>query len=145
MKQVACVAVLVGALLAASAPAFAQAGAGRRPTASSSRTVSIAGKVMADANPSPAGTISPPDRRRPLSGRKGASEGAGALGGVRPGRPGQGREVVACVSGDEIKSVAKMSPQARGASRVELLKGNDYLARLDQPGGTPTSSICRRP
>jgi hypothetical protein len=39
----------------------------------------------------------------------------------------RGREVVTIVPQSEIKDVAKTSPPGRGASRVELLKGDDYL------------------
>ena len=39
----------------------------------------------------------------------------------------KGREVVSIVPQDEIAKVADGRPPRRGASKVELLKGNDYL------------------
>jgi hypothetical protein len=39
----------------------------------------------------------------------------------------KGREVVSIVPQSEIDDVAKSAPPASGSSRVELLKGNDYL------------------
>ncbi|MDE0829737.1 MAG: hypothetical protein OSB03_11115 [Vicinamibacterales bacterium] len=45
----------------------------------------------------------------------------------RQGDEVRGREVVSIVPQSEIQSVAKSAPPASGTSRVELLKGNDYL------------------
>jgi hypothetical protein len=138
MKQVACVAVLVGALLAVSAPAFAQAGAGAVPTGELNLgTVPIGRKVMADGKPLAAGTYQvrlTAQVAQPIA--KGASEGLERWVEFVQGGKVKGREVVSIVSGDEIKSVAKMSPPARGASRVEMLKGNDYLRVWINRGGT---------
>lgn len=47
-----------------------------------------------------------------------------------------GREVVSIVPNDEIGKVAKAKPPRPGASRVELLKGNDYLRVWINKGGT---------
>ena len=38
-----------------------------------------------------------------------------------------GREVVSIVPQSEIKAVAEKNPPAKGAAKVELLKGNEYL------------------
>jgi hypothetical protein len=45
----------------------------------------------------------------------------------RQGEEVRGREVVSIVPQSEIQDVAKTAPPASGTSRVELLKGNDYL------------------
>ena len=45
----------------------------------------------------------------------------------RQGDEVKGREVVSIVPQSEIGSVAKSAPPGSGASRVELLKENDYL------------------
>lgn len=47
-----------------------------------------------------------------------------------------GREVVSIVPNDEIAKVAEGKPPRAGASRVELLKGNDYLRVWINKGGT---------
>ena len=137
MKQVACVAVLLGALLLASAPALAQAGAGAIPSGELNLgTVSIGRKVMADGKPLAAGTYQvrlTAQAAQPVA--KGASEGLERWVEFVQGKTVKGREVVTIVSGDEIKAVAKMSPPARGASRVEMLKGNDYLRLWINRGG----------
>jgi len=45
----------------------------------------------------------------------------------RQGDEVRGREVVSIIPSSEIEDVAKSAPPASGTSRVELLKGNDYL------------------
>jgi hypothetical protein len=45
----------------------------------------------------------------------------------RQGDEVRGREVVSIIPNSEIADVAKTAPPASGTSRVELLKGNDYL------------------
>ena len=47
-----------------------------------------------------------------------------------------GREVVSVVPGSEIKNVAKGAAPASGSSKVELLRGNDYLRVWVNRGGT---------
>jgi hypothetical protein len=135
MKQVACVAVLLGALLLVSAPALAQAGA--VPAGEQNLgTVSIGRRVMADGKPLAAGTYQvrlTAQAAQPAA--KGASEGLERWVEFLQGGTVKGREVVSIVTGDEIKAVAKMSPPARGASRVEMLKGDDYLRVWINRGG----------
>lgn len=46
-----------------------------------------------------------------------------------------GREVVTVVPTSDIKQVAKMTPPASGSSRVELLKGGDFLRLWVNRGG----------
>lgn len=48
----------------------------------------------------------------------------------------KGREVVSIVPNEEIGQVANAKPPRPGASRVELLKGNDYLRVWINKGGT---------
>jgi hypothetical protein len=47
-----------------------------------------------------------------------------------------GREVVSIVPPEEISQVAQDRPPASGGSKVELLKGNDYLRVWVNRGGT---------
>ena len=135
MKKVAGVAVLLGVLLAASAPAFAQAGA--VPAGEQNLgTVSLGRKVMADGKVLAAGTYQvrlTAQAAQPAA--KGASEGLERWVEFLQAGKVKGREVVSIVAGDEIKTVAKMSPPARGTSRVEMLKGNDYLRVWINRGG----------
>jgi hypothetical protein len=137
MKQVACVAVLLGALLVMSAPALAQAGAGAVPPGEVNLgTVSIGRKVTADGKPLAAGTYQvrlTAQAAQPVA--KGASEGLERWVEFLQGGAVKGREVVSIITGDEIKGVAEMNPPARGASRVEMLKGNDYLRVWINRGG----------
>lgn len=137
MKQVACVAVLLGALLAVSAPALAQAVASAVPPGELNLgTVSIGRKVMADGKPLAAGTYQvrlTAQAAQPIA--RGASEGLERWVEFVQGGTVKGREVVSIVTSDDIKAVAKMSPPARGASRVEMLKGDDYLRVWINRGG----------
>ena len=52
------------------------------------------------------------------------------------GKEVKGREVVSIVPQAEIKMVVKDTPPASGASKVQLLKGNDYLRVWINRGGT---------
>ena len=136
MKHAACVTVLVGSLVVASVPAWAQAGA--VPTGELSLgSVSIGRKVMADGKPLTAGTYQvrlTAQTAQPVA--KGASEGLERWVEFVQGGKVRGREVVSIIPADEVKGVAKMNPPARGASRVELLKGNDYVRIWINRGGT---------
>ena len=48
----------------------------------------------------------------------------------------KGREVVSIVPEAEIKTVVKDAPPAKGASKVQVLKGNDYLRVWLNKAGT---------
>jgi len=91
-------------------------------------SVRIGRRVMADGKPLAAGTY---QVRLTAQAAQPAAAGADAAlerwaeflqaGEVR------GREVVTIVPKDEVKAVAKTDPPAPGTSRVELLKGDEYL------------------
>ena len=51
------------------------------------------------------------------------------------GKEVKGREVVSIVPQAEIKMVVKDTPPASGASKVQVLKGNDYLRVWINKGG----------
>ena len=55
---------------------------------------------------------------------------------VRQGGDVRGREVVTIVPGDEISDVAKSAPPGSGSSRVELLRGNEFLRVWINQSGT---------
>ena len=47
----------------------------------------------------------------------------------------KGREVVSIVPGAEVKNVVKDAPPASGGSKVQMLRGNDYLRVWINRGG----------
>lgn len=48
----------------------------------------------------------------------------------------RGRELATVVSAADVKTIAKMAPPASGATKVQTLKGNDYLRVWINRGGT---------
>jgi hypothetical protein len=48
----------------------------------------------------------------------------------------RGRELATVVSPPDVKLVAKGTPPAPGAARVQMLRGNDYLRAWFNRGGT---------
>ena len=146
MKHGASVAVLVGALAVAGVFALEPAAMDRAASLSPQAgvpagelnlgTVTLGRKVMADGKPLAAGTYQvrlTAQAAQPAA--KGASETLERWAEFVQGGTVKGREVVSIVPKDEIKQVAKMNPPATGASRVELLKGNDYLRVWVNRGG----------
>lgn len=100
-------------------------------------TVRITRNVTADGKPLKAGSYQvrlTPDEAKPEV----ANTDAKLERWVEFTRGGKvmGREVVSIVPGDEIAKVADGKPPKPGASRVELLKGNDYLRVWINKGGT---------
>jgi len=137
MKQGVLVAMFVGAL--ATTGAFAvdatpTANPAPRPQADvpSGQTalgsVRIDRRVMADGQPLAAGTYQV--RLTAEEARPGAAGADAALERwvefVQDGQV-KGREIVSIVPKDEVAAVAEKNPPAPGTSRVELLKGDEYL------------------
>jgi len=91
-------------------------------------TVELSRRVMADGKPLAAGSY-----EVRLTAESARPEAPGQLPALerwvefRQNNEVKGREVVSIVPQSEIKDVAKTPPPARGASRVELLKGDEYL------------------
>lgn len=149
MKQGASVAMLVGALAVAglsalepasmdraAAPSLQAGSAGVPAGELNLGAVTIGRKVMADGKPLAAGTYQvrlTAQAAQPTA--KGASETLERWIEFVQGGTVKGREVVSIVPKDEIKQVAKVNPPAAGSSRVELLKGNDYLRVWINRGG----------
>ncbi len=48
----------------------------------------------------------------------------------------RGREVASVVPAAEVKEIAEMTPPAAGASKVQMLKGNEYIRVWVNRGGT---------
>ena len=84
--------------------------------------------VTADGKPLPAGTYSVR-----LTAQQAAPEAVGTTEALErwvelsQGKTVKGREVVSIVPQNEIKMVVKDTPPASGGSKVQVLRGNDYL------------------
>jgi len=155
MKRVMFATVLAAAFAVGSVAA--QQPAGQQPTgsgqqtattaprpgdASAQRTVSlgtvrIGRNVMADGKPLKAGSyqvrLTPEEAKPEVAGTDAKLERWVEF--TRGGKV-MGREVVSIVPQDEIAKIAKARPPRPGTSRVELLKGNDYLRVWINKGGT---------
>jgi hypothetical protein len=84
--------------------------------------------VTADGKPLPAGTYTVK-----LTAQQAAPEAVGTTEALErwvelsQGKAVKGREVVSIVPQNEIKMVVKDTPPASGGSKVQVLKGNEYL------------------
>jgi hypothetical protein len=84
--------------------------------------------VTADGKPLPAGTY-----QFRLTSQQAAPEAVGTTEAlerwveISQGKAIKGREVVTIVPQAEIKMVVKDTPPASGGSKVQVLRGNDYL------------------
>jgi len=135
--------VLVGSLVTAlAAPGLvsAQAAKSGQSTASSSATslgtITLSKKVMADGQPLAAGTYQvrlTTDAPKPGAGQSPDAERYVEF--LKGGKVA-GREVATIVANADIDSVAKGKKPAAGSSKVELLKGNDYVRVWINRGGT---------
>src|SRR5580765_3738818 len=144
-KQWVLVGILAGSLIAA--PAFAQHKAPNQQPATEAApsapngelvlgTVTLAKATTADGKPLPAGTYQvklTAQEAKPDA--KGASENIERwVEFVQKGAV-KGREVVSIVPSGEVKNVVKDPPPASGASKVQMLKGNDYVRVWFNKGG----------
>lgn len=100
-------------------------------------TVSIPRRVLANGDALPAG-----DYEVHLTAQSAAPDAVGALNVLerwvefRQGSDVRGREVVSIVPNEEIGDVAKSAGPGSGASRVEVLKENEYLRVWINQSGT---------
>ena len=136
-NQYVAVGILAGSLMAA--PAFAQHTAPNQqpPTATAPAaptgalplgTVHLTKAVTADGKPLPAGTYQvrlTADEAKPDA--VGASKNVERWVEFVQGGTVKGREVVSIVPEAEVKTVVKDTPPAAGASKVQVLKGNEYV------------------
>jgi hypothetical protein len=144
-KQWVLVGILAGSLMAA--PAFAQHKAPNQQPATDAAptvptgelvlgTVTLAKATTADGKPLAAGTYQvrlTAQEAKPDA--KGASENIERwVEFVQKGTV-KGREVVSIVPQNEVKNVVKDPPPASGASKVQMLKGNDYVRVWFNKGG----------
>ena len=145
-KQWVLVCVLAGALTGSNAAAQHKApnqqpSTPEAPAAATGEVtlgrVRLPKSVTADGKPLPAGTYT-----MKLTAQQAAPE---AVGSSEPlerwvelsqGKEVKGREVVSIVPQNEIKMVVKDTPPASGTSKVQLLKGNDYLRVWVNRAGT---------
>jgi hypothetical protein len=136
-NQFVAVGILAGSLMAA--PAFAQHTAPNQqpPTATAPAaptgdlalgTVHLTKAVTADGKPLPAGTY-----QVRLTAQEAKPDAVGASKNVErwvefvQGGTVKGREVVSIVPQAEVKTVVKDAPPAAGASKVQMLRGNEYV------------------
>ena len=93
--------------------------------------------VTADGKPLPAGTY-----QVKVTAQQAAPEAVGTTEALErwvelsQGKTVKGREVVSIVPQNEIKMVVKDTPPASGASKVQVLRGNDYLRVWFNRAGT---------
>jgi hypothetical protein len=141
--------VLVGILASsmAAAPAFAQHKAPNQQPATDAApaaptgelvlgTVHLAKAAKADGKPLPAGTYQvrlTAQEAKPDA--KGASENIERWVEFVQRGTVKGREVVSIVPQNEVKNVVKDAPPHAGTSKVQLLKGNDYMRIWINKGG----------
>ena len=83
--------------------------------------------VTADGKPLPAGTYDVKLTAQAAKPAVGTSESLERWVEFAQGGTVKGREVVSIVPQAEIKMVVKDAPPATGASRVQVLRGNEYL------------------
>lgn len=137
-NQFVAVGILAGALMAA-APALAQhASPNQQPTTAAAPTaptgdlslgsVRLTRAVSADGKPLAAGTY-----QVRLTGQEAKPDAVGASENierwvefVQQGTV-KGREVVSIVPQAEVKTVVKDTPPPAGGSKVQMLRGNEYL------------------
>lgn len=132
MKRV----LLVGMLAAVLAAPAVLAQTTSAPGTTLLGTVRVTHNVMADGKPLAAGTYSirlTADEAKPPA--TGQTAGLERWAEFLQGDQVKGREVVTIVPDSEIAQVAKGSRPKVGASRVEMLKGNDYLRVWINRGG----------
>jgi hypothetical protein len=136
-------ATMLAAVFAAGSVAAEQSAAQKSTGTTSAQgtvllgTVHIGRNVTADGKPLKAGNyqvrLTPDEAKPEVAGTDAKLERWVEF--TRSGKV-MGREVVSIVPGDEIAKVAKGRPPRPGTSRVELLKGNDYLRVWINKGGT---------
>ena len=141
--------VLVGILVAAlaPAPAFAQHKAPNQQPATDAAPAAPTGQLVlgtvrltkattADGKPLAAGTYTVRlTEQQAAPDAKGASENIERWVEFVQGGTVKGREVVSIVPSAEVKNVVKDTPPAAGASKVQMLKGNEYMRVWINKGG----------
>jgi hypothetical protein len=136
-NQLVAVGILAGSLMAA--PAFAQHTSPNAQPATATAPAAPAGDlvlgsvrltkaVTADGKPLPAGTY-----QVKLTAQEAKPDAVGASKNIErwvefvQGGTVKGREVVSIVPQAEVKTVVKDAPPPPGGSKVQLLRGNEYL------------------
>lgn len=127
--------VLAGIFTAAIATSAATVTAQMRES-SSIGSVTLSRKVMADGQPLAAGTYQlrlSPEQPKPVVGQ--SPEGTKYVEFVRGGKV-VGRELATVYSNTDIATIVKGPKPAANGTRVELLKGDDYLRVWVNRGGS---------
>ena len=117
-------------------PVGAQTDRGAQGGATSLGSVRITHAVKANGERLAPGTYTrAADRGRGQARSEGSDALTRALGGVSAGQQVKGREVVTIVPESDIAQVAEGKRVSAGSSRVEMLKGNDYVRVWINRGG----------
>ena len=127
--------VTLAVVLVMASSLDAQRGAGTTAQANLG-SVRIPRAVRADGKPLPAGTYQvriTPEEARPVA--AGQTPNLERWAEFLQGGQVRGREVVTIVPASEIKQIAEGTPPPNGGSKVELLKGGDYLRVWINRGG----------
>jgi hypothetical protein len=114
---------------------IASVSAQTRPANTALGSVTLAHKVTADGQPLAAGTYQvrlSTDEPKPAVGQTPESERYVEF--LKGGKV-VGREVATVVSDADVKTIAKGPQPAKGGSRVDMLKGNDYVRVWINRGG----------
>ena len=117
-------------------PATGAAQPAKQAAAASLGTVRIPKGVSANGQPLPAGTYTVRLASEGVPGKVGQTADLSRWCEFVQGNEVKGKELCTVLSSSEIGAVVKDSPPASGSSKVQLLKGNDYLRVWINRGGT---------
>ena len=127
--------ILAAALVMSLVTPIASVSAQSKPANTSLGSVTLNHKVTADGQPLAAGTYQvrlSTDEPKPAVGQSPESERYVEF--LKAGKV-VGREVATVVSDADAKTIAKGPQPAKGGSRVDMLKGNDYVRVWINRGG----------
>lgn len=130
MKHVVLAGLLISAVAVATIPTFAQESSNRAVLGS----VTLTRKVLADGQPLAAGTYQvrlSSDQVKPVVGE--SPQGERYVEFVRAGKV-EGREVATVIPSDDMSTMKYGRPPVN-SSKVEMLKGGDYLRVWINSGG----------
>lgn len=130
MKHVVLAGLLISAVAVATIPTFAQESSNRAVLGS----VTLTRKVLADGQPLAAGTYQvrlSSDQVKPVVGE--SPQGERYVEFVRAGKV-EGREVATVIPSDDMSTMKYGRPPVN-SSKVEMLKGGDYLRVWINRGG----------
>jgi hypothetical protein len=117
-------------------PATGAAQPAKAAAAASLGSVRIPRGVSANGQPLPAGTYTVRLASEGVPGKVGQTADLSRWCEFVQGSEVKGKELCTVLSSSEVGAVVKDAPPASGASKVQMLKGNDYLRIWINRGGT---------